>query len=235
MKKTEITTEANKNQVYPVGCLSRWMAASDIHGSALYCRKLSERFSAEDKNGKLRLLLLGDILYHGPRNRLPDEYDPPAVIAMLNPLKRRILAVRGNCDSEVDQMVLAFPMLAEYAVLPLCGRIIYATHGHIKNPDNLPPLCDGDILLYGHTHIPKCEVSTVGDISGIICMNPGSVSIPKESSHHGYMIIEDFGDHASFIWKDLDGNIISEYRLENSENSEFFEGSESDCNQLRYL
>ncbi len=225
MKKTEITSEINQNHPRPVGCLSRWMVASDIHGSALYCGKLLERFGAEDKNGRLRLLLLGDILYHGPRNRLPDEYDPPAVIAMLNPLKRRILAVRGNCDSEVDQMVLAFPMLAEYAVLPLCGRIAYATHGHIKNPGNLPPLCEGDILLYGHTHIPKCEVSSSGDINGIICMNPGSVSIPKEASHHGYMIIEELGDHAEFIWKDLGGNIISEYRLDNSENSENSENS----------
>lgn len=235
MNKTEITSETSKNQARSVGCLSRWMAASDIHGSALYCRKLLERFNAEDKSGRMRLLLLGDILYHGPRNRLPDEYDPPAVIAMLNPLKRRILAVRGNCDSEVDQMVLDFPMLAEYAVLPLCGRIVYATHGHIKGPDKLPPLCEGDILLYGHTHVPKCEVSSAGDISGIICMNPGSVSLPKESSHRGYMIIEDFGNHARFIWKDLDGNIKSEYGIANSGNSDFLGIPESDFNQMRHL
>ena len=149
MKKIEITSEIKQNHPRPVGCLSRWMVASDIHGSALYCGKLLERFGAEDKNGRLRLLLLGDILYHGPRNRLPDEYDPPAVIAMLNPLKRRILAVRGNCDSEVDQMVLAFPMLAEYAVLPLCGRIAYATHGHIKNP---AALRGGHTFVRSHAH-----------------------------------------------------------------------------------
>lgn len=177
----------------------KWMVASDIHGSEYYCRQLINAFDNEKAD---KLLLLGDLLYHGPRNDLPKDYNPKAVINILNEYKTKILCVRGNCDAEVDQMVLDFPIMADYAIVNIRDSIIYATHGHIHNTSNMPPLTDGDILLHGHTHIPACE--KVGEI---IYMNPGSTSIPKEGSHHGYMIIED----GTFIWKDFDGNIIMNY------------------------
>ena len=229
------------------------MIASDIHGSAHYCRRMLDAFDREDAD---RLLLLGDILYHGPRNDLPEGYAPKEVIAMLNERKSQIFCVRGNCDTEVDQMVLEFPILADYCILTLDAvkssgrysegdpadkydtddpadagraqgdkpdaddpagtdqeqtdasqrtggsghsRLIYTTHGHRFNIDNLPPLSDGDILLQGHTHIPSWQ--SFG--SGSICLNPGSVSIPKAGSRHSYMILE--GRQAS--WKDLAGDI----------------------------
>lgn len=171
--------------------------ASDIHGSARFCRLMLERYRAEKAD---RMLLLGDILYHGPRNDLPEEYAPKQVIEMLNNFKNDILCVRGNCDTEVDQMVLEFPVLADYALLQIGDRTIYASHGHIFNENNLPPLHKGDILLNGHTHVPKCVKH-----ENYTYMNPGSVSIPKESSHHGYMTLE----NGVFLWKDLSGAIVS--------------------------
>lgn len=170
------------------------MIASDIHGSAYYCRKMLKAYKTEQAD---RLLILGDILYHGPRNELPEEYNPKDVISMLNKAKNEILAVRGNCDTEVDQMVLDFPCMADYAALFLDGYTLYATHGHIYNESNLPPVKNGDILLCGHTHIPKYK-----KYENFIYINPGSVSIPKENSFNGYMIYE----NKAFIWKDIDGN-----------------------------
>ncbi len=177
------------------------MIASDIHGSFFYCNKMLEAFSEEKAD---RLLLLGDILYHGPRNDLPEEYAPKKVIPALNEIKDRILAVRGNCDTEVDQMVLDFPILADYCIIQCEDTTVYASHGHNYGENNPPPLPEGSILLCGHTHVPKCTVH-----DGFIYMNPGSVSIPKEDSHHGYMIYE----NNTFLWKDLDGNIISKYSI----------------------
>ena len=171
------------------------MIASDIHGSAYYCKKLLAAYKLEQAD---KLLLLGDILYHGPRNDLPRDYNPKEVIAMLNPMKRELLCVRGNCDTEVDQMVLDFPILADYCFIELDGHTIFATHGHVHNPKNLPMLKDGDILLNGHTHIPANQ-----DMGTYTYMNPGSVSIPKEGSAHGYMIYD-----GEFVWKDLDGNVL---------------------------
>ncbi len=170
------------------------LIASDIHGSALYCEKLMNAYRSEQAD---RLLLLGDILYHGPRNNLPEEYDPKAVISMLNSMRNEILCVRGNCDTEVDQMVLNFPILADYAILSVTDRMIFATHGHNFNCDSLPPLKDGDILLHGHTHIPKCEQK-----QNFLYLNPGSVSIPKENSAHSYMVLT--GN--TFQWKSLNGD-----------------------------
>jgi putative phosphoesterase len=170
------------------------MIASDIHGSAFYCSKLIKAFENEEAE---RLLLLGDLLYHGPRNNLPGEYDPKAVAAMLNNIRDHILCVRGNCDAEVDQMLLEFPIMAEYCILYAEKRMIFATHGHKLNPKSPPMLKTGDILLNGHTHIPACQ-----DTGTFIYMNPGSVSIPKEHSLNSYMILED----ESFIWKDIQGN-----------------------------
>lgn len=171
------------------------MIASDIHGSAYYCKKMVAAYQREHAD---RLLILGDILYHGPRNDLPKDYDPKAVISLLNPLKQEILCVRGNCDTEVDQMVLDFPIMAEYCLLELNGQTIFATHGHHFNPQNPPMLKDGDILLNGHTHIPANQ-----NMCTYTYMNPGSVSIPKEGSAHGYMIFD-----GAFTWKDLDGNVL---------------------------
>ena len=177
------------------------MIASDIHGSAYYCRKLLEAYDRE-KAG--RMVILGDILYHGPRNDLPKEYAPKEVIAMLNPRKKDLLCVRGNCDTEVDQMVLEFPILADYGFLYEKGRMIFLTHGHVFNEKNLPMLGEGDILLHGHTHVPVCR-----EHEDYIYMNPGSVSIPKENSAHSYMTYED----GLFQWKDLDGTVYMEYRI----------------------
>jgi putative phosphoesterase len=175
------------------------MIASDIHGSAYYCKALLEAFEREQAD---RLLLLGDILYHGPRNDLPREYAPKEVIAMLNGMKEKIFCVRGNCDTEVDQMVLQFPILADYCILPVGKRLVYATHGHNFNLNALPPLQPGDILLHGHTHIPAWE----GFGNGNLYLNPGSVSIPKAGSHNSYMILES----KTAQWKSLDGGIYHE-------------------------
>lgn len=173
------------------------MIASDIHGSALYCRQLLEAMDREQPD---RLLLLGDILYHGPRNDLPQGYDPKAVAAMLNARKQDLVCVRGNCDTEVDQMVLEFPVMADYCLLMTEKRMIFATHGHHYHLGQLPALHPGDILLHGHTHVPAWE--TFGQDNRYF--NPGSVSIPKENSARGYMMLE--ADSA--VWKDLAGTLL---------------------------
>ncbi len=159
------------------------MFASDIHGSALYCERMLEAYRREDAE---RLCLLGDILYHGPRNDLPDGHDPKKVISLLNAEKTRILCVRGNCDTEVDQMVLEFPVLADYAVIFEGGRCFFLTHGHHYSPENLPPLNPGDVLINGHTHIYGAALA-----EGIHCLNGGSVSLPKMGNPRSYMIYED--------------------------------------------
>jgi len=166
----------------------KFMIASDIHGSAYYCRRMLEAFRDEQAD---RLVLLGDILYHGPRNDLPREYMPREVAAMLSGVGSSILCVRGNCDAEIDQMVLAFPM-ADYAVLFSGRHVLYATHGHIFHEEHLPPLQPGDILLSGHTHVPKCS-----EREGRLFVNPGSVSLPKEGSGPSYMLYGEDG----FVWK----------------------------------
>lgn len=175
----------------------KWMIASDLHGSAYYCRKMLEAFERE---GADRLFLLGDLLYHGPRNDLPREYAPKEVIPLLNGKKEKLLCVRGNCDAEVDQMVLEFPVLADYAVLPVGRRLIYATHGHIYNVKNLPPQAPGDVLLHGHTHVPAWTEFGQGNLY----LNPGSVSIPKENSPHSYMTLEE----NTMQWKELESSAV---------------------------
>lgn len=159
------------------------MAASDIHGSLSGCRKVIDAFHRENAD---TLLLLGDILYHGPRNNLPDEYEPKQVIALLNSMKEKILCVRGNCDTEVDQMVLEFPIMADYMYLVSGGQVIFATHGHHYSQNNPPFLPKGAILLTGHTHV-TADV----DMGDWRYMNPGSASLPKESTIPSYIIIED--------------------------------------------
>ena len=168
----------------------KWLIASDIHGSAKWCRALLDLW---DREGAGRLLLLGDILYHGPRNDLPDAYAPKEVTAMLNARRDGILCVRGNCEAEVDQMMLDFPVLADYALLAEGERLIFATHGHIFHNGRLPPLRRGDVLLHGHTHVPACE-----EHEEYVYLNPGSVAIPKEGSQRCCMTLE------GGLWRWLD-------------------------------
>lgn len=176
------------------------LIASDIHGSAYYCEKVIE---AAERECTDRILLLGDLLYHGPRNPLPKDYDTFKVTTLLNSVKDKLICVKGNCDSEVDQMVLEFPMMAEQCVMPVGEHLLYATHGHVFNKDNLPLLQPGDILLNGHFHVPACE--TVGDF---VYINPGSAALPKEDSYHGYILL----DGNTFYWKDFDGKIYKNYQ-----------------------
>lgn len=171
----------------------KWMIASDLHGAAACCEQLLAAF---DREGADKLILLGDLLYHGPRNDLPPDYDPRRVIDLLNARRQRLLCVRGNCDTEVDQTVLSFPILAPYAWLPVGERLLFLTHGHQFNKSNLPPLNRGDVLLHGHTHVPAWE--PVGDI--LYC-NPGSAALPKEGSERGYLTL----DGTLLEWKTLCG------------------------------
>lgn len=174
------------------------MIASDIHGSAFYCKQLLAAYENESPD---KLLLLGDILYHGPRNDLPLEYDPKCVISMLNPLAHNIICVRGNCDTEVDQMVLDFDLLSDYAYVFADGVTFFASHGHKYN-ESMPPKAKGVVLLNGHTHVPKYKV-----YDDFIYANCGSVSIPKENSPHSYIIFSE----GVLYWKELSGEL---YRTE---------------------
>lgn len=166
--------------------------ASDLHGSAKFCRMMLEAFERERAD---KIALLGDILYHGPRNPLPDGYAPQEVAALLNNYRQKIVCVRGNCDSEVDQMVLDFPILSDYALICIDGINMYLSHGH----RDTPPMTDSDVYLTGHTHVPLIEKS------GWLHLNPGSLSLPKEGSERGYMIYE----NRTFTFKTLEGR---EYR-----------------------
>ena len=181
--------------------MKKLVIASDIHGSAHWCRKLLERFAAESEGfapGEVRLLLLGDVLYHGPRNDLPEAYAPKEVIAMLNPLREALFCVRGNCDGEVDQMVLDFPIMADYTWLDVNGLRIFATHGHLFGLQNPLKVKKSDILLGGHTHVP-----TLTKYDAFTYVNPASVSIPKEGSCHSYAVLEG----RTFTWKNLQGEV----------------------------
>ncbi len=175
----------------------KYLIASDIHGSALYCKQLLDRYKKENAD---KLILLGDLLYHGPRNDLPCGYSPKEVISMLNEYKEQILCVRGNCEAEVDQMVLEFPVMADYAYIETPEVTVFATHGHLYNLQNPPKLKKGDVLLHGHTHVPECI--DFGNNNRYI--NPGSVSIPKDCSQRGYIILE----NGEFVWKNLNGDTL---------------------------
>lgn len=177
------------------------MFVSDIHGSAYYCRRVRDIWQEEMPQ---RLVLLGDLLYHGPRNDLPKEYAPKECIDILNGLKSEIIAVRGNCEAEVDQMVLQFDCLADHMLMYLEDREIFITHGHIYSSSNPPHLKQGSILIHGHTHIPAMQ-----DMGGFYYINPGSVSIPKNNSSHNYMIYED----GVFTIKDIDGRELMSYGI----------------------
>ena len=180
------------------------MIASDIHGSVSDCQQL---LAAMDREQADKLLLLGDLLYHGPRNPLPETYDPKAVAALLNARKQQLLCVRGNCDGEVAQMMLEFPILADYCILSAGKRMIFATHGHHFNQTQLPMLQQGDVLLHGHTHIAALE-----DCGAYIYANPGSVTFPKQNSIRGYLLLED----GVLTLKSLTGEVVSQLVLTES-------------------
>lgn len=174
---------------------------SDIHGSAYYAKKALEIFNKEKADF---IVILGDELYHGARNPLPLEYNPQEVIALLNGFGDKIIAVRGNCDSEVDEMVLNFPIMSTYSAILYNGKRLFLTHGHIYNENIFPKLCKGDVFIYGHTHIPKAE--KIGDI---FIINPGSITLPKENHPNSYGILKD----NLFRIKDLEGNIFKELEI----------------------
>ena len=175
------------------------LIASDLHGSAHFVRQLMERIQEEKPD---RVALLGDLLYHGPRNDLPEGYAPKEVIPLLNSLADRIVAVRGNCDAEVDQMVLAFPCMQDSAQIldAQRGITLFLTHGHVFSPDALPPLPGRAAFLSGHTHVKQLHVQ-----DGTLVLNPGSVSIPKDGTH-SYAVYED----GTFALKTLDGEVLQE-------------------------
>lgn len=182
--------------------------ASDIHGSAKWCGELLKAFEREDAD---MLLLCGDILYHGPRNPLPDDYAPMKVAEMLGSVKEKIICVRGNCDSEVDQMVLPFPITPDYAVIYANCVRIYLSHGHRETP----PLAEGDVYITGHTHVPLNVKE-----NNYYHLNPGSVSLPKENSAHGYILFCDdkfkpaaLGGGGTFYFKTFDGKYYDKLEI----------------------
>ena len=177
------------------------LVISDIHGSLFYLKKIIEIF---EKNLYDKIIILGDELYHGPRNPLPKDYNPKEVAELLNKYKNKIIAVRGNCDSEVDQMVLNFPIRADYNMILWENKKIFITHGHIYNIDNPLSIEKGDIMLYGHFHVPMIK-----EKDGIIFLNPGSISLPKENSLNSFGVFE----NGNFYIKDMEENILMETEL----------------------
>ena len=180
----------------------RLMFASDIHGDIIGATKT---FAAFEREKAEKLILLGDLLYFGPRNTLKESYNPQAVIKLLNENKEKILTVRGNCDAEVDQMVLEFPIMAEYAYLCIDGFSIFLTHGHKTNKENAN-LKQNEILIHGHTHVLCIE--NFGE--GNLYINPGSTTYPKENNPPSYMVY----DNGAFEIKHLDsGEVIKKIDL----------------------
>ena len=174
---------------------------SDIHGSLYYLKKAFENYEKEASD---YIIILGDELYHGARNELPKGYNPKEVAKFLNGYKEKIIAVRGNCDSEVDEMVLEYPMMTTYSNILYNGKRLFLTHGHLYNRENLPKLSKGDVLIYGHTHVPVAEKQ-----DDIFIINPGSISMPKEDNPNSYGVLED----DLFQIKDLDGNTFMKIKL----------------------
>ena len=179
----------------------KFVIASDIHGSLSACRNLLAAF---EKEGADRLILLGDLLYHGPRNPLSDEYNPGEVAKLLNEHASDILCVRGNCDAEVDQMLLSFPITADYAAMPVGSHLVFMTHGHLFGKDRLPPVKKGDVYLSGHTHVPVLAVK-----DGVLYANPGSAGLPKNGSESGYLLLDD----ETFFLKNMRGEVFEKFSL----------------------
>ncbi|SHJ47423.1 hypothetical protein SAMN02745248_00232 [Hathewaya proteolytica DSM 3090] len=176
---------------------------SDIHGSAYYMKEAIRAFEEEQAD---YMVILGDELYHGPRNDLPRDYNPKEVLAILNEYSNKIIAIRGNCDCDVDQMVLKFPIMSDYSYLLYENRRLFLTHGHVYNKDNMPPLGQGDVFIYGHTHIPCIE-----RINGTLFINPGSISIPKGGFENSYGVL--FNN--IFTIKTFNGHIIFSESIDN--------------------
>ncbi|QGU94407.1 phosphodiesterase [Clostridium bovifaecis] len=174
---------------------------SDIHGSIYYLNKAMEQCKKEEPD---YIIILGDELYHGPRNPIPKEYNPEAVANLLNIYKDKIIAIRGNCDSEVDQMVLKYPIMSDYSMILYNGRRLFLTHGHIYNEENLPNISKGDVLIYGHIHVPVAK-----EQEGIFIINPGSITLPKENTPHCYAVLEE----DIFRIKTLDGDTYKEISI----------------------
>lgn len=177
------------------------MFASDLHGSAFYCRKMIEEFKEKKAD---KLILLGDLLYHGPRNDLPREYAPKEVVAMLNDIKNEIIAIRGNCDAVVDQMVLNFPLIEAYSSIFIDKIVLYTSHGDVYNKENPLPMNKGDVLIYGHTHVLMAEKE-----NDQYYINPGSVSLPKEGNPASYGIYE----NGIFEIHDFEGSVLKKLEL----------------------
>lgn len=174
---------------------------SDIHGSIDDLNIVIDLF---EKEGADYLIILGDILYHGPRNPLPSNYNPQEVSKKLNNYKNKIIAIRGNCDSEVDQMLLEFPIMSDFSQILHENKRFFLTHGHTYNEKNLATLSNGDILCHGHTHIPLAEKK-----NDIVIFNPGSITFPKENSKKSYGL---YKENQLFVM-DFDGNIIKSYKF----------------------
>lgn len=177
------------------------MVISDIHGSLFYLKKVVKIFKEREYD---YMLILGDELYHGPRNDLPKEYNPKEVARILNELKDKIIAVRGNCDAEVDQMMIEYPILSDYTIIFENGKRIFATHGHIFNDEKMPYLSEGDIFIYGHTHLYRAELK-----NGIYMLNPGSISLAKNGNENSYGVFE----NNSFCIKNLEEKEILKIEL----------------------
>ena len=182
----------------------KYLFASDLHGSRSAAEAILDRLSAEKAD---RLILLGDLLYHGPRNDLPDAYDPKAVFRLFNAMPVKPLAVRGNCDAEIDQMVLEFPIMADYMLLPLVNnKTAFITHGHLFNLGTRPPYAQGDLLIHGHTHVHTVETS-----DGLTYINPGSAALPKEGQPKSYMTLD--WEKGLFQIKAFDGSLLKRHSI----------------------
>lgn len=175
--------------------------ATDLHGSMFYLEKLMEILEKENVD---KIVLLGDLLYHGPRNPFPKDYNPQKVYENLNKFKEKIVCVRGNCDSEVDQMVLDFPIMADYTIINVDDINLFITHGHLYNKEHMPKI-SSDFLIHGHTHINTIEKLE----NGSYYINPGSISMPKENQENSYMIYE----NKKFIIKNLEGKEIKSLQV----------------------
>ena len=174
---------------------------SDIHGSLKYAKLGIDVFIKENAD---YMVILGDVLYHGPRNPLPEEYNPKEVANLINKYKNKIIGVRGNCDADVDHMLLEYPCMMDYNVILADNKRVFITHGHIYNEKNRLNMAEGDVLIYGHTHIPVAKKE-----NDIYIINPGSISYPKENNPHSYGILED----NVFYIKDICGNVIKSIEL----------------------
>lgn len=173
----------------------KYLVVSDIHGSYYYAKKLEKIINKEIPN---KIILLGDLYYHGPRNSLTDEYNPIEVSKILNKYKDIIICTRGNCDAEVDEMISEF-QFEEHIEININGLDFFFSHGHVYNMHKIPPT--GDVIVYGHFH-----TGYIKEEDGLIFANPGSISLPKNNTAHSYLIIDD----SELILKDIDGGVIEE-------------------------